>query len=942
MSTDNSVECGEVVDSESARMLPVTPRSIVNDSALDRQKNDEANEALQGNSALNLVWSFGINRNVPVHNISDATRQAVFYVTAHTGVVYDCTANKQKLLQGHCNDLSCTCVSRNKRWLATADKGKDSMIIVWDSYTSIPVRTIFDPHPHGCVAICMTRDARYLASLSNSSPQVMSVWDWTSEINEDAMYSLTLSDEYGVQNYIAFSTEDSHQLVSNGEERAVFYFWDEDQIHHAAPPLTDEDFNKVVGQFSQSVFQPKSSKVLTGTSVGNIVVWDVVPGTDLPCDRKAFKIVRLQEKGINVVTLVDSYIVTADIVGHVKFLDLELRLLNWYNKLGGGPITSVSFSYEQKEENQSTSSEQPRSATFDGDPFIVNDFVFGTETANIGFYKTRANTNQFILKQHNAPVHAIAAHPTEPQICIGGYSGTLQLWNHEKKELIISRAFGSKVIIQCLQYNPTGNLIAMGGTDGSVRLLDSATLLEEGEDEGLAVFKYCHDSVTHLMFSHNSKYLASADLDHCVTLFQAIPGNFKEPWLYLGKQRAHYKRITDITFGVALDSDIPRLLSLGEDRLMVEYDVMNSGIDDVRLISSDRVEQSAVPTCLAWYPPVVKESFLVSANDQFKLKLYNGTTKMCRKTLLGPTYGSPLRKLVMLPNTDGTDRYYMGYITENKVGLQILPLDGNPHKAMALIAHPSHVSNVICSHDGQYLFTAGGSDACVIMWKVDPESLEASSQLGGEDLEPFYELLEGGRDGDLFLELEDYFYYALLRSQDVDTMETRETSTKIPLSQVPFVMRALGYYPTEQEVDDMTNEVKYSDYVDTGKYVEDIELGEFIKLYVNHRPVFGLSSKELTDSFSTLGRKTKEGTVFIQRDALISVLQKKGEHMTEGELSELMSTLLGISDLGGTAEVGVSQKENLMTLMKTHLPEKISADMFVGKVLGFATESGQQ
>ena len=31
-----------------------------------------------------------------------------------------------------------------------------------------------------------------------------------------------------------------------------------------------------------------------------------------------------------------------------------------------------------------------------------------------------------------------------------------------------------------------------------------------------------------------------------------------------------------------------------------------------------------------------------------------------------------------------------------QVGLQILPLDGNPHKAMALIAHPSHVSNTVC------------------------------------------------------------------------------------------------------------------------------------------------------------------------------------------------------------------------------------------------------
>ena len=52
MSTDNSVENGEVVDFESARMSPVTPGSIVNDSALDGQKNDEANETVKGNSAL--------------------------------------------------------------------------------------------------------------------------------------------------------------------------------------------------------------------------------------------------------------------------------------------------------------------------------------------------------------------------------------------------------------------------------------------------------------------------------------------------------------------------------------------------------------------------------------------------------------------------------------------------------------------------------------------------------------------------------------------------------------------------------------------------------------------------------------------------------------------------------------------------------------------------
>ena len=42
-------------------------------------------------------------------------------------------------------------------------------------------------------------------------------------------------------------------------------------------------------------------------------------------------------------------------------------------------------------------------------------------------------------------------------------------------------------------------------------------------------------------------------------------------------------------------------------------------------------------------------------------------------------------------------------------------------------------------------------------------ALEASAALGGEGLLPYYTLIEGGRDGELFAELEDYFYYSQIR-----------------------------------------------------------------------------------------------------------------------------------------------------------------------------------
>ena len=88
------------------------------------------------------------------------------------------------------------------------------------------------------------------------------------------------------------------------------------------------------------------------------------------------------------------------------------------------------------------------------------------------------------------------------------------------------------------------------------------------------------------------------------------------------------------------------------------------------------------------------------------------------------------------------------------------------------------------SNDGKYLFTAGGDNNNVFMWKVNfkldlvfiyhlvliitklnqiKRSLEAQSILGGPDLKPFYGLIDGGRDGEFFKEMKELFYYCQLR-----------------------------------------------------------------------------------------------------------------------------------------------------------------------------------
>lgn len=52
-------------------------------------------------------------------------------------------------------------------------------------------------------------------------------------------------------------------------------------------------------------------------------------------------------------------------------------------------------------------------------------------------------------------------------------------------------------------------------------------------------------------------------------------------------------------------------------------------------------------------------------------------------------------------------------------------------------------------------------------------------------------------------QLKDYFYYTQLRIQGEDTTSERRATGRIPVSEIPVMMRALGVFPTEAEVDSM-------------------------------------------------------------------------------------------------------------------------------------------
>lgn len=297
--------------------------------------------------------------------------------------------------------------------------------------------------------------------------------------------------------------------------------------------------------------------------------------------------------------------------------------------------------------------------------------------------------------------------------------------------------------------------------------------------------------------------------------------------------------------------------------------------------------------------PVHPEEFLVTFNSGFKLRSYAAATRMCRKTVLGPTFGCFINALQKISEKE-ENKCIFGFSTEEKlIGLIKIPADGNPYNTMAVVAHPGSVSNITALKSQKYMLSAGGADGAVHMWLVNDLVFESQAALYENCMEPFLNILDPSgqlAQSPIYREFEDYFYYAQLQIQGEGRQESRLVSDKVPLDKIPSIMQAMGYYPSNQEIDDLINEVKCNFILiadsrfaqGEGEEVDSITFHDLIKLFINHRPYGDVNLEDIELSLSharrlETGRPTPTGPVkkinpdsLVKTQGIISLLQQYG------------------------------------------------------------------
>lgn len=934
---------------------------------------------------LTLHWTFGFSRNVVngVRSLCNGGSSEIFYPSANTGVVYDYTKRSQKLLQGHCNQISCVALSDDKEWLITADSGPDSLMVVWNTETGNPAKTIFNANSRGVIGVDVSTDSLFLVVLSALEDNVSSVYSqqisiWELASNTETPVLTEVVPAGTCQTVVRFHPLDARILITNGPSQVFFWSWENDFSCYT-PHFSRRDFRQAIGQLTVSVFLPGTTQAITGTSDGAVILWDRPTGISasssedsrvLSAERVAVKIMRLCHHAINHLSTVSCYLVVAGNDGAVRLYDFLFRLEAWFEDIDAGPITSVSFTMSGTRNpaesvchalksdmilNLSDRSNSGKVRSWGsqvannsanqvarGIP-SVHEFFVGTRSATIValdlscFQATEAASRRgTVLIQGMADqVHSLAAHPKIPLLLIACNSGGLYLWDYNTKQLQTIRIFDkTKLQPCCVVFDPTGSFACVGFTSGTVKLLDALTLGEIG-----ASFKITKDSIIALTFSPDSQWLAVADSSHNVALWKFSINNFNEfafkdllrdnkacislsspstessnqSWIYIGRHRSHTRNITGLEFGCR-GNDTITLVSTAEDRTLLEYDLATSSVERGLCLQSVPclLEETAMPTACVWHPILAGdfEDRIITCNSDLKLRQWNANNKQCRCTSLGPTYGGPVVKLASLmkssepgdiqPNTKTIHSDFLAYSTStNVVGLIKLPLDGNPNKTIGILAHPNRVSYVTTSTDGQYIFTCGDTDQVVNLWKVQTSIMNTTQIIGGFGCEPFFNLLDGGKSGNFYGNLVDYFYYAQLRTLGENITASRAISAHVPLCEIPNLMRALGYYPSEIEIMRMISEVKYSKFRTSGELRHDIDISDFVRLYINHRPVNGAACGDRAligprfEDLCRLAPGVGQDVDHIKWGQFEKMLGCYGEKISLGEMRSCMISLVG-------------------------------------------------
>ncbi|XP_049820743.1 cilia- and flagella-associated protein 251 [Aethina tumida] len=895
-------------------------------------------------------YVYGINTDCDILNLSNEDTIRVFYTAAHIGVLYDLCKQKYVFFEGHRNRIITACADARAKFIVTTDCGHDSVLIIWCGKKYTPLFTIFDIYPnHGAAVARISYNAKYLITVGyveTDDCYSIDLWMWT-DGNQEPDFSIPIKKSHGKPKKVCFHPTRNEHLMVIFEKQVFFLVIDIEAktlINFVAPHIT---FKNILGVFHSGTYIDKRHRCFVTSENGFVLIFanTLYLRTYLEAKLNNTKIY-LKAVKISKSPLVEAreqmeIICLGDATGHIYLMDLSLTIVFYFErpqimtlkKIGvyypyvTTETHSAEMIYPVEEGDYPSDDEQNGLDDHDREEgeqeeeskckhiqlhVVLSDFTTSRKPLNMSpcFVLTKSCGLYYIdfMKEIltpifplvECPITAIETHFELPLLIIGHENGVLKIIDYDKRVLVsqekiknsdsYSPDLENPTAISCIRYSNESLHLVCSNNIGEIHVLDTISLKTISKKP----IRISNAKIVNIVFNFNSNQFAYYDNENSVVLFYF--NCTKKEWIGLGKLMPHYLGINDILFTPVFDNSC--LVTIGEDRYIVKYNNVGLGPDDTfDVLVRERIEQSAIPKCFVYFCKHYEDSFLgyyLIVDDKYKYKLLNDLTMMTRQVSLGPAYGAYKGhhiKKIMLP--DKLDYKYYIFMIDKQIGLQLSTLDGNPYSYVGYTAHPTPVVDFALSHKGTHIFTFSENSNILFQWEIRPNAVELVHLLGGKEFEPFYCLLEGGKNGWLFQEIQDLFFYMQILNQGENIVLPRKFSDTIEISELPDLVRACGYYPSEFEIENLMIEARYKDLDDLGEVKTQITFFDFLKLYINHRPAHGYSMEELKDiwfGFASIPENADDDGV-IYKNEYLEILTTLGENIPLDNLKKCFSTL---------------------------------------------------
>ncbi|CAL8138110.1 unnamed protein product [Orchesella dallaii] len=437
-------------------------------------------------------------------------------------------------------------------------------------------------------------------------------------------------------------------------------------------------------------------------------------------------------------------------------------------------------------------------------PMPCSDFIFTVHGGDIYYYHFReANIDKLV---HGTPGKFVTCDvcPGSNNVIFSTRKGEVHVYDFVTHKLIFAdKIFTGVHRVSTMKFHPTGYFICFGLIDGLLtfrRNFSWKTLI--------APLSITTAPILRIIFSADGLLLSYFTTNRIVVLLKYVPK--AKSWVTFGKCRTHTLDICDVQFLNDPVTHRNRLFSLGLDRYLVEYDIVGSNVGDpkgLRVLKILRLEETCQPTAMVFDgPPEFGLDCVTFANTLNKLRVFQYKEERVRGTFAGPVFGREhaINRMVEFPSQMSASRHkkFVIFIRGNKLGIMDTPLDGNPHKYMAVFTHPGPIVELSVVPDREQIFTIGHQDNAALQWEACMRSVEATVLMGGSGITPFYHTLRrnwGGACQDIVKDIDLIFFFLNLKRVDTQTDIFNITRT-IRISEIPAVCRACGFYPSEYEV----------------------------------------------------------------------------------------------------------------------------------------------